>query len=116
MVQGMNESVHDEIACLEERIETLSLSIERCRKISLAAKLFIAAGAIVLIILVLGQFIPTLLFAAVAAIIGGSVLLGSNKTTWEQMDTARREAEVQRTQLIGRLNMRLVGENRKTAH
>jgi hypothetical protein len=41
----MNENIHNEIARLEERIDTLSVSIERCREISFAAKALITAGA-----------------------------------------------------------------------
>ena len=41
-----DDDFRDQIAQLEARSEALAESIERCRKISLAAKLTIAAGAI----------------------------------------------------------------------
>ncbi|MDB5533013.1 MAG: hypothetical protein JWO28_1328, partial [Hyphomicrobiales bacterium] len=42
---GEGDTSH-QIAQLEERIEELTASIERCRKISLAAKLAVGAGAL----------------------------------------------------------------------
>jgi hypothetical protein len=54
-------------------------------------------------------FSPALAFGALAAVIGGVVLLGSNKTTWEQIEMDLRDAETRRSALIGRLPLRLVG-------
>jgi hypothetical protein len=113
----MSDSIRDDIARLEERIESLALSIERCRKISLGAKTFISAGTIgIILTLWVIPFNPALFFAALAAMIGGAVLLGSNKTTWEQMVVGLREAEALRIELIGRVDMRVVVENRNTMH
>jgi hypothetical protein len=112
------DDFHEEIAELEARIEALTESIERCRKISLAAKLAIAAGAawIALVLLRVIPFIPETAIAAIAAVIGGTVLLGSNATTWTQAEAARREAEATRADLIGRMELRVVGEERPTLH
>ena len=49
-----DDDFHDEIAQLEARSEALAEGIERCRKISLAAKLAIAAGAIWIVLVLLG--------------------------------------------------------------
>ena len=108
----------DEIAQLEARSEALAESVERCRKISLAAKLTIAAGAawIVLGLLGLVAFFPETVIGALAAIIGGTVLLGSNATTWTQTDAALHDAEAMRADLIGRLELPVVGEDRPTLH
>jgi hypothetical protein len=88
----------------------LSLAIERCRKLSLAAKLAIGAGAVWLIASVFGltPFSPALMLAALAAMIGGVVLLGSNKTTWDQTAEALEAAKTQRNALIALLPMRTV--------
>lgn len=108
----------DQIECLEERIETLTESIERCRKVSLASKLIIAASAawIVLMLLWLVPFVPSTMLAAIAAVIGGTVLLGSNVTTWKQTEAALHAAEAARAELIEHMDMRVVGEPRRTIH
>jgi uncharacterized membrane protein YqjE len=103
-----------EITQLEARSEALTESIERCRKISLAAKLTIAAGAIWIVLVLLGviAFSPGTIIAAMAAVLGGIVLLGSNATTWTQTDAALHEAEAMRADLIGRMELPVVGEER----
>jgi hypothetical protein len=110
--------VAGQIALLEERIETLTASIERCRKISYAAKIAIAGGAVwfVLFLLWIVPFGPTAFVAAVSAVLGGCVLLGSNATTWEQTETDRAAAEAMRADLIGTIELRLVGDGPPTLH
>ncbi len=112
------DAMHDEIARLEDRIETLASERERCRKIALAARLLAIAGAIwiVLVLTTLLPFDPATFLAAVAAALGGAVLMGSNKTTWEQTEAALCEAEVQRAELIGHLEMRLVEPAQENLH
>jgi len=113
-----DDDFRDEIAQLEARSEALTESIERCRKISLAAKLAIAAGAIWIVLVLLGviAFSPGTIIAAMAAVLGGIVLLGSNATTWTQSDAALHEAEAMRADLIGRMDMRVVGDERPILH
>lgn len=108
----MDDDFRDEIAQLEARGEALAESIERCRKFSLAAKLTIAAGAIWIVLAMLSvvAYTPETTIAALAAMIIGTVLLGSNSTTWTQAETALREAEAMRADLIGRMELRVVGE------
>lgn len=115
----MDDEVSSEnIVRIEVRIEELNELIERCRKISLAAKLTIAAGAIwiVLALLLVIPYIPETTIAALAAVIGGTVLLGSNATTWMQTDAALHEAEAMRADLIGRMQLRVVGEETPMLH
>jgi hypothetical protein len=114
----MDDAVtRDDIALIEERIEALTESIERCRKISLAAKIAIAAGTawIVLTLLWVIPFIPYIVVAAMAAVIGGIVLLGSNSTTWKQTEAALQASEAMRVDMIERMEMRVV-EERRTLH
>jgi len=113
-----DDDFRDEIAQLEARSEALTESIERCRKISLAAKLAIAAGAIWIVLVLLGviAFSPGTIIAAMAAVLGGIVLLGSNATTWTQTDAALHEAEAMRADLIGRMDMRVVGDEKPILH
>lgn len=115
----MNEDMAPhEIARLEAQIEALTAAIERCRKISVAAKIAAAAGALwfALVIFWVVPFTPTFFIAALAATLGGVVLLGSNKTTWEETELALHQAETARADLIGGMSLRLVGETAPTLH
>ncbi|HEX5509656.1 MAG TPA: hypothetical protein VFX37_14230 [Pseudolabrys sp.] len=91
--------------------------IERCRKISLAAKIAVAAGAFWIVLTLVGaiQFMPAPVIAALAAVIGGIVLLGSNRTTWVQTQDALRASEDLRVEMIGRMELRVVGEEPSSA-
>lgn len=113
----IDEVSRDDIARIEARIEELAEAIERCRKFSLAAKFIIAAGAIwiALSMLSLVSYTPETAIAALAAMIIGVVLLGSNATTWAQTETALQASEAMRTDLIERLELRVVAE-RPTIH
>jgi len=107
-----------DITRLEQRIETLQDSIARCRKIARAAKIAIAAGCLWLILTLVGlaPFAPTLFFAALAALIGGVVLAGSNSTTWQQMEAALAANEAMRRELIEQLELRVIDDNVPTLH
>jgi hypothetical protein len=113
-----DEVSREDIARIEARIEELAEAIERCRKFSLAAKLTIAAGAlwIALSMLSLVSYTPETTIAALAAIIIGVVLLGSNKTTWTQTEAAMQASEAMRADLIGQLELRVVDQGVKRLH
>ena len=110
--------ISDDIDQLEARIEALTVSLERCRKISLAAKFAVAAGAawFALMLLWIVSFSAAAFVAALSAVLGGLVLLGSNATTWEQTAADLHAAEAMRAQLIGSIELRLVGGDRPTIH
>jgi hypothetical protein len=107
----------DDIARIEERIESLRDSIARCRKLSLAAKLMIGAGVawIALTLILLIPYLPGMVFGALAAVIGGIVLLGSNSTTWNETEAALAASEAMRAEWIDHRDLRLVGDS-KTMH
>jgi hypothetical protein len=109
---------HDDVARVEERIEELGEAIERCRKISFAARLAIAAGAIWLALTLLGLvwFEPYLAIASMAGVLGGIVLLGSNATTWTQTDAALAASESMRSQMIGDMEMKVVDGGVRRLH
>lgn len=113
-----DNNFRDDIEQIEARIEALTASIERCRKTSLASKLTIAAGAVwfALVMLWIIPFNPTAFVAALAALLGGIVLLGSNTTTWAQTEADLHAAEAMRAELIGRIELRVVGEDTPTIH
>ena len=114
MIEG---DARDQIAQLEASIESLNEHIARCRKIALGARIFIAAGAIwfALILFHIVFFDATGFVAALTAVLGGLVLLGSNATTWEQTETELHAAEAARAELIGGIELKLVSE-RPTLH
>jgi hypothetical protein len=110
-------NVRDEIVRLEARIETLTDAIARCVKISLGSKIAIAGGAVwfTLLILRIVWFDATAFVAALTAVLGGIVLLGSNATTWSQTESDLHAAEAERADLIGGIGLKLVSE-RPTLH
>jgi hypothetical protein len=100
----------EEISRLEVHIEELAKGVERCRKTILIAKIAIAAGGILMVALVLGaiKFSPVALISAMAAAIGGIVVFGSNASTAKQTMANMKAAEALRTELIGRIDLRVV--------
>ena len=55
-------------------------------------------------------FDPTVLIGAIAAVIGGMVVFGSNTSTLKQTMTYMKAAEAHRTELIGSMDLRVVGD------
>ena len=84
-----------EILRLEAEIEELSEVIERCRKIILISKIAVAAGGIWLLALTIGimRFDPVAMIGAIALIIGGTVVFGSNTSTANRTAAAVKTAE-----------------------
>ena len=107
-----DDTAPHEIARLEAQIEELAAAIERCRKIAYAAKIAITGGALwfVLALLRILPFDPTFFVGALTATLGGVVLLGSNKTTWEETEAALEQSQAARDSLIGQMHLRLVGD------
>jgi hypothetical protein len=101
------------IADIEQRIEALAERIERCRKVMLFARIAIAVGAALLVATFVGlfRFHPTALVVAITAILGGIVLYGSNGSTSAQAAAELKTAEAERAELIGRMQLRVVGND-----
>jgi hypothetical protein len=102
----------DEISRIEARLEELAEIAERCRKIILVSKAAIAGGAALLLLMILGLFGSSEVAAigSIAAVLGGIVSLGSNISTLEQTMAAMRVAEARRSDLIGGIDLCVVGE------
>jgi len=101
---------HDEIERLEARIEDLTARIENCRKFILAGRSALAGGGIALAATVLGAipFDPAVITTAVAAVLGGIVVWGSNHSTVQETVKDLAAAQAQWTALIGRIDLRVV--------
>jgi len=104
-----------QIPRLEAEIERLARVAESCRKVVLAAKVAIAAGAVALLVTATGivrvdQLVP---LAAIAAILGGIAVAGSNSRTLREATANIRAAEARRAELIGALPFSAVIEEGK---
>jgi hypothetical protein len=112
-VEMVDGDLRDQIARLESDIEQLAEGLERCRKAMLLSKGAIAAGGICILAYFLGiRFDPTTVIGALAAIIGGVVVLGSNSSTSKQTMAAMKAAATQRAKLIDMIDLRGVGTSR----
>jgi len=108
---------HDEIERLEAQIERLAAKIESCRKFILAARVAMVGGGVVLAAIVLGaiRFDPGTMALAVAVLLGGIVVWGSNNSTAKEAAAELAEAESSRATLIGQLDLHTIAEP-KTLH
>ena len=57
-------------------------------------------------------FDPTILIGAIAAVIGGTVVFGSNTSTLKQTSADMKAAEAHRTELISRMDLKVVGDGK----
>ncbi|MFK4382188.1 hypothetical protein [Bradyrhizobium sp. USDA 223] len=102
----------DEISDIEDRIEALAETAERCRKYILASKIAVGGGAALLLVTILGVFGfgQTAALGSIALVLGGIVSLGSNISTLRQTEEAISAAEARRAALIGSIDLRLVAD------
>ena len=112
-----NGNPHDEIVRLEAQIEELAAKLENCRKFILAGRIAAAVGGVLLIALLLGllRFDLQLMMLAMAALLGGIVVWGSNGSTAKEAESELAAAEANRKALIGMIDLRVVAE-RPTLH
>jgi hypothetical protein len=108
------DSPIDEISRIEAQLEELTEVSERCRKIILVSKAAIAGGGALLLLMLLGLFGSNQVAAigSIAVVLGGIVSLGSNVSTLQQTMAAMSAAEALRSDLIGRIDLRVVGERK----
>jgi hypothetical protein len=108
---------HREIAQLEDRIEQLAHKLEGCRKVALAARIALVSGGVILLALMFGliRFDPLAMTVAIAALLGGTVLAGSNRSTALEAEAELAASERRRAELIGTIPLR-VAEERPTLH
>ena len=102
----------DEISRIEARLDELAEVCERCRKIIVVSKAAIVGGSALLLVTMLGLFGPNQVTAigSIAVVIGGIVSLGSNVSTLRETMAAMSAAEMLRSDLISRIDLRLIGD------
>ena len=102
----------DEISRIEAQLEQLAEVAERCRKIILVSKMVIGGGIALLLLMLIGLAgsSPVTALGSIAAVLGGIVLLGSNIGTLQQTTAAIGAAEALRSNLIGRMDLRVIGD------
>jgi hypothetical protein len=107
----------DEIARLEARIEELAATIENCRKIILASRVAAALGGAILLALMMGaiRFDALAMLVGIVAVLGGFVLMGSNRSTADEAEAKLAATEARRAELIGHIGLRVV-EDSRTLH
>ena len=102
----------DEIVRLEELIDELAARIESCRKFILAGRILVISGGAVLVAMLIGalELNPSVLAAAVAAVLGGIVVAGSSHSTAKEAKHELTAAEAKRTAIIGHIDLQLVSD------
>jgi hypothetical protein len=107
----MNDgSYREEIVRLEAQIDETEATIESCRKFILAGRIAAASGGVVLIAMFVGgiQFNPSVMGIAGAAVLGGIVAVGSNRSTSKEALHELTALEAQRATLIEQLDLRII--------
>ncbi|MBS0532160.1 MAG: hypothetical protein JSS22_22595 [Proteobacteria bacterium] len=104
----------DEISRIEAQLEKLAESSDRCRKIILVSKAAIASGVALLLLMMLGLFgsNQVAVLGSIAVVLGGIVSLGSNVSTLQQMMAAMSAADALRSELISRIDLKVVGHGK----
>ena len=102
----------DEVSRIEAQLEALAEVCERCRKAILVSKAAIAGGIALPLLMILGLFESSSVAAvgSIAVVLGGIVSLGSNVSTLRQTSAAMSAAEALRSDLIGSIDLRVVGD------
>ena len=102
----------DEIERLELRIEELREAIARSRRLRLVGLASAVIGPALIVGFVFGlvAYTPTRVIAAFALAIGGMVLMGSSRSSTEELQSAMKRAEAERMAAIDALDLVQVAE------
>jgi hypothetical protein len=112
--ETIEDDAAGEIALIEARLEQLAAEAERCRKFILASKIAIGGGIALMFAMLIGVFSsgPIAAIGSITAVLGGIVSLGSNVSTLQQTTSAIAAAEQARSDLIGNIDLRVVGHSK----
>jgi hypothetical protein len=106
-----DDDLTDEISRIEAQLEELAEVADRCRKFILASKAAIAGGVALLLVTILGLFgSHVAALGSIAMVLGGIVSLGSNVSTLRQTEETIGNAEQLRSDLISRIDLRVVAD------
>jgi hypothetical protein len=96
-----------EIEQLELRIEALNEAIQRSRRLGMVGRVAVVAGLVALAGLALGlmYFELTRVIVAISLALGGVILVGSSKTSTEQLQVSLKRAESERNAAIDALDL-----------
>jgi hypothetical protein len=113
-IEADDGGARQEIARLEARLDELAEGLARCRKFKLVSQIALAGGGLWMAAAIVGivSFDPVAFMAAIAGVIGGIVMYGSNGTTAQELEAEVTETEAKRAALIGTLDLRVVGNGR----
>jgi hypothetical protein len=102
----------DEIERLELRIEELREAIARSRRLRLVGQASAVIGPALIVGFVFGlvAYSPTRMIVALALAMGGLVLMGSSRSSTEELERALRQAEAERMAAIDALDLVQVGD------
>ena len=102
----------DEIERLELRIEELREAIARSRRLRLVGQASAVIGPTLIVGFVLGlvAYSPTRVLVAFALAISGVVLMGSSRSSTEELERSLKQAEAERMAAIDALELVQVGE------
>jgi hypothetical protein len=112
-----DDDPHEDIERLEAQIDGLVAKLDSCRKFILVSRVAIVCGAALLAALLLGliRFDATVMLGAIAALLGGFVGWGSNRSTAQEAAAELAAAEADRKALIGSIDLHVVSQ-RPTVH
>src|ERR1700746_3493221 len=104
--------LHEGILHIEAHIEELADVIESCRRFIFISKVAIAAGGTLILAIIIGAvgFDPAVMIGALAAVIGGTGVCGTNTSILKKPTPAMKAAEAHRAELISRMDLRVVGD------
>jgi hypothetical protein len=96
--------LHEQKLRIEPYIEELADVVKSCRKIILISKFAAGVGGILILAIIIGAigFNATVMIGAIAAVVGGTVVFGSNTSTLKQTTTDMKAAEARRAELISK--------------
>jgi hypothetical protein len=102
----------DEIEELELRIEELREAIRRSRRLMLAGQACAVIGPALLVCLLIGLvgFTTTAVIIGIALGVGGVVLMGSSKSSTEELERSLKQTEAARSAAIDALELVEIGD------
>jgi hypothetical protein len=110
-----NAELHDQIEDLEAQIESFAEVAKSCKKWILLSKIGAIAGGVLLLANIVGFIFLDLRMTvlAIAAVLGGIALGGSNSSTLRRTLAVLRDAESLRARIINEAELPRVGDASK---